>query len=847
MKHFRIHKIKFILLFILLIAIFEGCRTLNRTNELDLTQTQGQTSVPKSETSSITKEEKNRELAGYSLANDPYQSKIQKIFDNRCVACHSCYNAPCQLQLVSYNGVMRGANKKNVHDVELVNRPPSRLDIDAHNPTEWQSQKYNFFPVIESSADQSVLLKLVNLGKYNSEHNVRKNVVKAEESKQCPMTSEYENYKESYAQGMPYGLPPLQDEDQNVLKEWIEKGALGPSSSTIREMKQPTIDLAPYEEFLNLQDMKHRLVARYIFEHLFLAHIFFEDGKREYYRLIRAKPPTSSANVGDDFTEVATARPTDSPEGDFKYKFIRITNTITQKTHVTYKLDSDRLARWNKLFFQTEWTAPEKFPTYDMWDALNPYLTFGSIPAKVRYQFLLDDTYYYIKTFILGPVCRGQLAVDSIDDHFWAFFLSPDKDPMLNEVPEFLKENSDALVTAGAYGNKVDLVYGEVITTFRNRRAALYEKLSREKDFKFTKDMIWNGGGERKETNVPLLTIMRHFESASVNRGGIGGLPKTIWVVDYHLLEELYYNLVAGFEVFAGNFHRVRTRIHMDGSRLNGQDLFLAFLPQDPRMELRNFWHLKTPTTWWQGLGSTVSKPDYSELPWKSVPSVAFSDLEIKNLDKSASGEKLPKLSLAFRLQEKLVNDWMDLIKSVKGKAPEMDLDCCSSPTGSQQDLENKSNIDLQFRKISRLKSVHAGRLPDVMYVRVKKLFGSDLTYSIITNKEHYNLDHMFEEKVRRSYRDDYLTVHRGFVGSHPNIFLEIPEGELASFVDEISSILKNTDEKSEIWKKFYSSKWIVSRFNPKFWETYDFFNQAYLKYDKEESGIIDLTRYLSR
>jgi hypothetical protein len=51
-------------------------------------------------------------------ANDlgDYLTSIQPIFDKRCVACHSCYNAPCQLNLQNYSGVMRGASKLNVYD-----------------------------------------------------------------------------------------------------------------------------------------------------------------------------------------------------------------------------------------------------------------------------------------------------------------------------------------------------------------------------------------------------------------------------------------------------------------------------------------------------------------------------------------------------------------------------------------------------------------------------------------------------------------------------------------------------------------------------------------------------------
>src|SRR5260370_26082666 len=67
-------------------------------------------------------------------ASDDYATRIQPIFDNRCIACHSCYNAPCQLNLQSYSGLSRGANKLNVYDrSRLKSVAPSRLDIDGRS------------------------------------------------------------------------------------------------------------------------------------------------------------------------------------------------------------------------------------------------------------------------------------------------------------------------------------------------------------------------------------------------------------------------------------------------------------------------------------------------------------------------------------------------------------------------------------------------------------------------------------------------------------------------------------------------------------------------------------------
>ncbi len=43
-------------------------------------------------------------------------------------------------------------------------------------------------------------------------------------------------------------------------------------------------------------------------------------------------------------------------------------------------------------------------------------------------------------------------------------------------------------------------------------------------------ESIWRGG---RASDSPALTVYRHFDSASVHKGVLGNLPRTIWVIDY--------------------------------------------------------------------------------------------------------------------------------------------------------------------------------------------------------------------------------------------------------------------------------------------------------------------------
>jgi hypothetical protein len=74
----------------------------------------------------------------------------------------------------------------------------------------------------------------------------------------------------------------------------------------------------------------------------------------------------------------------------------------------------------------------------------NPFEAFYQIPAKSRYQFLLDNAHYTVMTFIRGPVCRGQMALNVIHDHFWLMFQDPKYDLSV-QYPGFLLMQKDNL------------------------------------------------------------------------------------------------------------------------------------------------------------------------------------------------------------------------------------------------------------------------------------------------------------------------------------------------------------------------------------------------------------------
>ena len=98
-----------------------------------------------------------------------YQERVRPVLQRRCVVCHGCYDAPCQLKLSSPEGIQRGASKEKVYNgARFTTASPTRLYIDAKTTEQWRSK--GFHSVLnegESSPkenlEQSVMYKMLRL------------------------------------------------------------------------------------------------------------------------------------------------------------------------------------------------------------------------------------------------------------------------------------------------------------------------------------------------------------------------------------------------------------------------------------------------------------------------------------------------------------------------------------------------------------------------------------------------------------------------------------------------------------------------------------------------------------
>lgn len=818
--------------------------------------------------------------------NDIYLNKIQPIFNNRCIACHSCYNSPCQLNLTSFNGVDRGAIQDDIYDFrDIGNKTPTRLGIDVPQSFDWKTAtqkwrekiyvgsngKSGFFPVINRDTqsqgerlESSLLYQMLLLKQdYSSSHpyDAVNKPFKAEESRTCPLppskgllaNKELANYKKDLAwAGMPYGFPKLSKQEMADVADWIANGSEAPSEETIRQLQRPSKPetIKTWEEFFNQTDFRYRITARYIYEHLFIAHIYFDDMPGEFYRLTRAFCQYDGSNCH----ELPTRRPTDDPKsspyydksapGTIFYRFQKVTEAIVHKSHTPFELSSAKLKKWNEMFINQIPKSHNGLPPYGDEAGGNPFLTFQDIPAKSRYQFLLDDAYFFVNSFIKGPVCRGSGALSVIDDHFWVFFLKPDSDITIKN-PSFFVEAGENLAVPAIDGNKWTLL------PKRRLEARLVKKKYLDTYMTSGLDLsdIWNGDGENPNA---VLTIYRHEDSASVSKGAIGESPKTMWLVDYPILEDIYYNLVGTYDVFAPIVHSVKSRLHMDASRFNSQDMFLGLLPKELRKNMRaqftrdGVLTAKVPTCTILGRELCAFYHQSAGTMRDVVYPYAGPDItsKIQVTDKENPQADVAKQILAY-LPEKVTSSTNETIN----KRTDENRESLSQYLGrSNLTINDTEKI---FATFAGKKGLFASVLPELSYVQVIDMPNSAVQwYSMIHNRERYNVaffEEIAPEKERLWPEKDSVNILKGFVGSYANAIFRVTIDRLPEFAQDVQNLKSGNLSLDIFYRKF-----LVSRHNPNFWKYYDHMN-FYAKQvgitpqsDKFEGAIIDLNRYIN-
>lgn len=725
---------------------------------------------------------------------------VRPVLDQRCVVCHACYDAPCQLKLEDHAGLARGASRTPVYDgARLSEAPPTRLHQDAQGTAAWRAR--GFHDVLTDPHTPGAPGLMARLLALREARPLPATATlpasfdfSRERTAQCPGPADIDARLARFPLwSMPFGLPDLPAAELDTLQRWLAAGAPAADAPSLSSRVRRRV--RHWEAFFNGDSLKSRLVARYLYEHLFLAHLYVDDRGSDtvYFKLVRSRTPP-----GQPIDVIATRRPFDDPGvARVYYRLWRDPESVVDKTHMPYALSRERGAQWREWFLEPAYEVTS-LPGYEPRTASNPFLAYASLPQTARHRFLLDEARFSLMNFIKGPVCRGSVALNVIQDRFWVFFTAPG---FLDEraYAQFLATQEKHLRLPAESGSKLwSIAHWTNYARAQQRylRAKLdFIRSQRETFARGGIEIIWDGDGRNPHA---AMTVFRHHDNATVVDGLVGAPPKTAWVIDYPTLERIHYLLVAGFDVFGSAAHQAMTRLYMDFLRIESEMNFLALLPPATReRELAN---------WYRDAVDEVS----------AYVQVYFTHDVIDPLYRYRSTD--PKREIYQVLQSRVA----------AALGPD-------SHAFGPADLPPAALAAMQA--LGEVRGRAASLLPENVVLNLR----DGDAYTLLVDRAYSNIASMFREADRRLPAEDAVTVVKGILGAYPNVMLELDMAELPAFAAALTALADEADYGRLL------DRYGVRRTSPRFWSLSDELHRKHRAAGPIAAGLLDYNRLENR
>ncbi len=287
-------------------------------------------------------------------------------------------------------------------------------------------------------------------------------------------------------------------------------------------------------------------------------------------------------------------------------------------------------------------------------------------------------------------------------------------------------------------------------------------------------------------------------------------MPKTAWVLDYPTFERMYYDLVAGFDVYGNVTHQVATREYMNFLRIEAEGQFLRLLPASERGRIFGEWYRGRVARRLAGIHEGASEGPET--------AIAFAD-------RARAKEELVKFLLTKELPSAVVG--------AREPIQWPDAALASDPL--------RARFERAMRDVVGKPGPSVAPFPDTALLRVKGGGDEDLVYTIARNRSHASVEYIFAEGVELEPSEDTLQIVSGIASSRPNVLLVVEERDLDAFVAAWKALRPGDGS----WGAFVA-RWGARRSDPAFWSTFDFFTAAGRALDPVGAAVLDLSRYVN-
>lgn len=755
-------------------------------------------------------------IVGFSLISSSFGAAdassftrdVKPILDTKCVSCHACYDAPGQLDLRSVAGIVRGAVKLDPYAPRTTPVAPTFVWNSKNTLDDWR--KLGFFSVVEGGA-KSIMARMLKLGHDNPVKSNERfpdgiKIDPFERKFYFPNSFEIDAYVAQKPQeGMPLAVAGLTAAEYKTLMQWLEEGAKFDHKPAVPSEVDRAM-IGKWEAFLNGDDLRTKLMARYIFEHVYLVTFLFEENKdANFYTLVRSSTPPGQPVV--PVKQHVANGPVE--EGKFYYRFMLLDQTrCVKNTRLQMVVNDKKLNRWKQIFSAESWNATT-LPGYTDEERYDILGIFRQIPPKTRYKFLLDNTWYIRGAIVHGPSCHGNQAIGSVQDQSWHMYENPETSLYVND-PEF-RAQVDPLLSFYINANRIQDALITRHEYVQRRKLFMKARMDREKKLGIETRMsdIWRG---EDDDDVPLVTVYRHQTDAYTldKKVAAGDYPKTSWVSDLPILEQAYYTAVTNYDLFSSSDHWTWVREIFGLARIEAETNLLRFIPPAYRKA--------TFLSWYKG-------PLSAERLRAEMPVFNPEDT-IPTAIKYTSGDPMREFyeKLLAYLGDRVIS--ADPINRPDAKSP-------SDPVtlAMRKIVDASRDTGPAWRKFKSL-------IPESAFLRIDRNGRDPLIYTMTRDRWYDTKAFISTTLQEEDPSKGRVSILEGVQTAYPKFMFRIPESE----VDTFAAALVNADTREALTKVV--ERWGVRRSSPDFWANLEVVKAHVLRKDPTRAGVFDVNRY---